>query len=146
MASEYAAKIVVSLDSLRKIQKAQRHMYDSGIVNLDSNTLASLLSPLSTVLGLAFVTSSPAGIAAGVVGIATSMTVSARAVLQDMVYSGYWNLGYMDDYMVANPKYDLIQIKLPFIEYVIDGKRIRFITGKGVITGVHSGSGWQYSE
>lgn len=68
------------------------------------------------------------------------MIPSEKDVLQSMVYSGYWNLGYIEDFLVDNPGYDLVEVNLPFIEYVTEG--VRFITGKGVVTRVHLGSGW----
>lgn len=34
----------------------------------------------------------------------------------------------------------MIEVNLPFIEYTTVG--VRFITGKGVVTRIHSGSGW----
>ena len=59
-----------------------------------------------------------------------------------MVYKGYWNLGYLEDFLVDNPNYDLLEVNLHFIEY--ETAEVRFITGNGVVTRVHSTSGgWQ---
>ncbi|UYZ12661.1 hypothetical protein A6764_17900 [Brevibacillus sp. WF146] len=139
---EYADTIIVNLDQIRKIERAQREMYDSGLVRLDSNRLMSVLGTVSSVLGLAFVTSTPAGIVAGITGILASITPSAKDILEQMVYKGYWELGYMEDFLVDNPQYDRMEIELPFIEFDVNGKVIRFISGKGIIKRVHSKSGW----
>jgi len=92
------------------------------------------------VLSLVFKLGTPVTLAAGVISIVTGMIPSEKAVLQSMVYSGYWNLGYIEDFLVDNPGYDLVEVNLPFIDYTTVG--CRFITGSGVVTRVHSGSGW----
>ncbi len=56
-----------------------------------------------------------------------------------MVYDGYWHLGYLEDFLVDNPNFDLLEVNFPFIEYETAG--VRFITGNGVVTRVHSKSG-----
>lgn len=142
---EYAQKVTVTLSQLRQMQRAQRNAYDAGIVKPDTNYLSKLLGSVAGVLGLLFVTSTPAGVAAGVVGIVSSLSYSEKEVLKDTVYSGYWNLGYMEDFMVDNPKYGMIEMELPFLEYNIDGKRVRFISGKGIIVRVKTSGGWIYN-
>lgn len=139
---EYTEKIIVNLDQLRKIQRAQRVVYDKGIVKLSSNELLTGLGAVATVLGLIFVASTPAGVLAGVTGIVSGMSYSQKNVLQTTVYNGYWQLGYMDDFMVDNPQYSLIEIELPFLEYNVNGSRVRFVSGKGLITRVRTSGGW----
>lgn len=144
MATEYAQKQIFTLDSLRKAQRAQRCMYDSGIVSPNSGALEGQLSTLTAVLGIFAASSTPASLALGVVSLATDMlSYGEKEILKNMVYEGQWQLGYMDDFMVDNPKFDRIEINLPWIEYNVNGKAIKFITGKGVITRCHSGSGWE---
>ncbi len=142
MAREYISKVIVNLDQLRKIQRGQRTIYDSGIVNPNSNTLIAGLSGVVSILALAFIRSTPVGVAAGVISLASGMTSSEKDILKNLVYSGYWHLGYMDDFMVDHPNYDLIEMELPFLEYTVDKEPIRFIQGKGMITRVHTKNGW----
>ncbi|MBY9081143.1 hypothetical protein D3C81_1520540 [compost metagenome] len=136
---EYTATLTLSLDSVRKTERAQRVIYDSGLVSPNQNTLATGLSYSASILGIVFFLSTPASLAAGVVSLVSSLVENDKAVLQSMVYSGYWNLGYLEDFLVDNPNYDLIEVTLPFIEY--ETKGVRFITGKGVVNRVHSTSG-----
>lgn len=142
---EYTQKVTVTLSQLRQMERAQRNAYDAGIVKPDTNNLSKLLGSVAGVLGLLFVTSTPAGVAAGVVGLVTSLSYSQKEVLKDTVYSGYWNLGYMEDFMVDHPKYSMIEMELPFLEYNVNGKRIRFISGKGIIVRVKTSGGWIYN-
>lgn len=136
---EYAAKVILSLDGVRQTERAQRNIYDSGIINpVSTSALTNLLSYSSGILSL-FLANTAAALAASVLGLVASLTPSEKDVLQSMVYSGYWNLGYLEDFLVDNPGYDLIEINFPFIEYETAG--VRFITGKGVVTRVHSASG-----
>lgn len=137
---EYSAKLIFTLDTVRQAQRAQRTIYDSGIVNPNQNTLATNLSPVAGILSTVFLKYPAASLAAGIISIVTSMIQSEKDILKSMVYSGYWNLGYIDDFLVDNPGYDRVEVNLPFIEYTTVG--VRFITGKGVVTRVHSGSGW----
>ncbi|MBG9942093.1 hypothetical protein ABE237_12365 [Brevibacillus formosus] len=141
-AREYAAKLTVNLDQLRKIERAQREVYDKGLVKPSDTKLLTALGAVASVLGLVFVASTPAGVVAGVTGIVASITPSAKDALESMVKAGYWELGYMEDYLVDNPRFNRMEIELPFIEYNVNGETIRFITGKGIILRVHNGSGW----
>ncbi|MBN8203902.1 hypothetical protein [Bacillus sp. NTK034] len=140
--SEYAAKITVSLSQIRNMQRAQQDIWTEGFKNNNYSKLQSLLGTTATVLGLVFVASTPAGIVAGVTGLVVGLAPSAKNTLKNLVYNGYWEMGYLERFMEDNPKYDLMEVELPFIEYTVDGKRIRFVTGRGVIKRVHSGSGW----
>ncbi|MGZ9869904.1 hypothetical protein ACU3L3_15960 [Priestia endophytica] len=139
---EYAARVTLNLNQVRKMQTAQRNIYDQGFKNNNYSKLKDLLSTSATVLGLIFVTSTPAGIVAGVSGLVASLAPSAKSTLQGLVYEGYWQMGYLEDYLADHPKYDQLDVLLPFIEYTVDGKRIRFVTGKGVVKRVHSKTGW----
>ncbi|EES73417.1 MULTISPECIES: hypothetical protein [Paenibacillus] len=140
---EYAAKVILSLDGVRKTERAQREIYDKGIVSpTDSSTLADALSASATILGLVFLKSTAVGLATAVLGIVTDLIPNEKEILKEMVYDGYWHLGYLEDFLVDNPNFDLLEVNFPFIEYETAG--VRFITGNGVVTRVHSKSGgWQ---
>lgn len=75
-------------------------------------------------------------------GLLATIAPSAQAELDKLVKNGYFEMGELKEFLHKNKKYDLIDVQLPFIEYKVKGKRIRFVTGKGVIKRVHSKSGW----
>ncbi|MDU4695715.1 hypothetical protein D3C76_1153810 [compost metagenome] len=138
---EYARKIILSLDGVRKTERAQRTIYDKAFDKPTNVTdLTDGLSNVAGILGLIFLTSTATGVATGVFSIVAMLAPSEKDDLQDMVYEGYWNLGYLEDFLDDHPEYDLIEVNFPFIEYETQG--VRFITGKGAVTRVHSGSGW----
>ncbi|WP_094702812.1 hypothetical protein [Brevibacillus laterosporus] len=93
-------------------------------MKLNSNRLLSGLGSVASVLGLAFVTGTPAGIVTGITGILASITPNEKAVLKEMVYDGFWALSYEERWLRKNPEYDRIEIELPFIEYYVNGKYI----------------------
>lgn len=138
-AKEYAATLTLNKDQVSKIAIAQRHIYDAGIVNPNSNRLASLLSSVASVLGLAFVASTPVGLATGVTALVAGMLPNEKGILESMVKEGYWQLGYVEDFFRASNDYDLIQVQMPFIEY--ETAKVRFVTGKCVIKKIHKKNG-----
>lgn len=139
---EYMGNITFNKTQLQNMMKAQRITYDSGLVSLSSNRMITALSPLSTVLGLLFVTSTPAGIAAGVAGIYTGLLSNTRETLKSLVMTGYWEMDYYEDLFNKYPQYTSIEAKVRFIEYVVDGKTIRWITGKGYPLRIKTSNGW----
>ncbi|ASR49499.1 hypothetical protein B4V02_23830 [Paenibacillus kribbensis] len=137
---EYAATLTLNLDQVRKTQRAQRNIYDKGLVEQNTNALADALSASLSILGAVFFKYTAPSLAAGIASILASLVPNEKEVLKDLVYTGYWQMGYLEDFLVDNQgRYDMIEVKFPFIEYQTQG--IRFITGKGVVTRVHSTSG-----
>lgn len=139
---EYSEDLTVTLSQLKKIQKAQRAMYKNGLVKLEGTTLESVLGSVATILGLAFVTSTPAGIVAGITSLVASLGVSAKDALKDMVYTGYFSMEDLTDFFEENPEYDMIKVEFPFIEYYVGGKTIRFVSGEGLVKKAHNEDGW----
>lgn len=137
---EYATKLIFNLASARQAEQAQRAIYDSGIVSPNQNTLATKLSPLAGILSFVFMRYPAVALAAGVISIVSGMIESEKDVLENLVYAGDRGLLSVIDFLAANPGYDSLEVNLPFIEYVTEG--VRFVTGNGVVTRVHSGSGW----
>ncbi|WP_391572307.1 hypothetical protein [Cohnella sp.] len=139
---EYAAKLIFTLDDVRKAERAQRNIYDYGFDQPDEGTLVNKLAAVSGVLSTVFFLSTPASLAAGVFSILGGMMAVEKDILKTMVHEGYWQLGYLEDFLDDNPSYDRLEVNLPFIEYETQG--VRFITGKGVVTRVHprNGGGW----
>lgn len=137
---EYTANIVLNLDNVRQMQRAQRNVYDKGLVEQNSNALAAALSTSLSILGAVFFKYTAPSLAAGIASLLVGMIPSEKDALKSLVINGYWEMGYLQDFLEDNQgRYDLIDVKFPFIEYEIQG--IRFITGKGVVTRVHSTSG-----
>ncbi|MDQ0492526.1 hypothetical protein [Paenibacillus brasilensis] len=137
---EYTASIVLNLDQVRQMQRAQRSVYDKGLVEQNTNALADALGNTLSILGSVFFKYTAYSLAAGIASILLGMVPNEKEALKDMVYNGYWEMGYLQDFLEDNQgRYDLIEVKFPFIEYETQG--IRFITGKGVVTRVHSTSG-----
>ncbi|MDU7476904.1 MAG: hypothetical protein E7L01_26705 [Paenibacillus macerans] len=143
MAREYASEVTVSLSQIRDIVRAQRLVIDKGIIKPSNNDLMSGLGAVATILGLIFVQSTPVGVVAGVVGVLSLMAPSEEEAFKGLLEAGYSELANLEYFLVDNPKYDLIRVKLPFLEYTVDGERIRFVTGKGVVTALHiKGGNW----
>ncbi|MDU0329862.1 hypothetical protein RW092_06530 [Paenibacillus sp. 3LSP] len=143
MAREYASEVTVSLSQIRDIVRAQRLVIDKGIIKPSNNDLMSGLGAVATILGLIFVQSTPVGVVAGVVGVLSLMSPSEEEAFKGLLEAGYSELANLEYFLVDNPKYDLIRVKLPFLEYTVDGERIRFVTGKGVVTALHiKGGNW----
>ncbi|WP_341300661.1 hypothetical protein MHB44_20540 [Lysinibacillus sp. FSL H8-0500] len=67
---------------------AQQVIYEKGLVKLETNSLITALGPVATVLGLAFVTSTPVGMAVGVTGVISGLVGNAKAQLDSMVKNG----------------------------------------------------------
>lgn len=139
---EYMGSITVNLSQAKQIATAQRETYAKGLVKLSSNSLATALGTVATVLGLIFVTSTPAGVVAGVTGILSALLPNAEDDLRAMVADGNDGLQNIITFLEKNPKYTSVEMKLPFIEYVVDGRTIRFVTGKGYPVRVRTSSGW----
>ncbi|NFR85915.1 MULTISPECIES: hypothetical protein [unclassified Clostridium] len=143
MSREYVDSIIVSHDSLKKIQKAQKNIYRAGVYGYSEGKLADTLSASSTILGLAFVASTPVGVAAGIVGLfATMGSGSDKDVILDWIKTGYLEMGDMIDYFEENSNIDRMEIKFPFFEFTQNGSTVRIVTGGGVIGKMHSGHGW----
>ena len=140
--SQYAARVTLNLSQVRKMMSAQRNIYEKGFNKRDYSKLREALGTSATILGLVFVTNTAVGIVAGVTGLLTALAPSAQGTLKNLVDKGNSQMGYLEDYLAKHKKYDLIDVQLPFIEYVVKGKRIRFVIGKGVVKRVHSKSGW----
>ncbi|MGV7114915.1 hypothetical protein [Paenibacillus kyungheensis] len=128
MAREYKAKLTMNREQMYKAARAQTEIYNRGFVEGNSGALATALGSVATILGLVFVTSTPAGIAAGTIGLLTVMSPSARSILDVQVSQGYQELMrrvyFFDDF----PNYDLLEVEFVFFEDVIKGKTIRYVT------------------
>lgn len=140
---EYMGSVIVNLKQMEDMETAQRCMYDYGIKDKNTNLLANVLGPVSSVLGLVFLSSTPMSVASAVVGLAATLSSGQENALKDVVYNGYWQMGYnKDEIKLLNNQFDLFEIEFPFLEY--PDKNIRFVQGKGRILRAHvrGGNGW----
>ncbi|MDF0729014.1 hypothetical protein PY093_20615 [Cytobacillus sp. S13-E01] len=139
--SEYTQILQVTKAKIENMQIAQRNMHDSGIVDLDTNRLTTVLGTVASVLSFAFLQSTAGGAAIATVGVASALAPNPKEILKDLVYEGYWNMGYIEE-VFNNPKYDLVEAEFPFIEYVVDGKTIRFVMGPAAVLRVRTTDGY----
>lgn len=143
---EYATTLTLTLDQLRKMRNAEQTVWDNGFVPSSPNYEGIIggLGGVATVLGLAFAASTPAGVAAGVISVLTSLAqTGGKEALRDMYQTGFVGLNHPISFLENNSNYDMVEITLPFIEFNQSGNIIRFVSGNGVVKRVHAvGSGW----
>ncbi|MCR8845312.1 hypothetical protein NQ117_16640 [Paenibacillus sp. SC116] len=136
---EYAKKVILSLDEVRKAKQAQTAMYEHGFKKPNGDKLAQLVGASATILGLVFIASTSVGVAAGIAGILALLAPNEKAALESMINTGYKELDKIETFLETNTKYSHVEVNLPFIEYERQG--IRFVTGKGVVTRVKAKNG-----
>lgn len=145
---EYAASITVSFAQLEQMRDAQNYSYIHGHWGDGSANTVALTGALTgysaTILGLLFVTSTPAGIAVGVTSLVASLFATIGNDVGHVIQNGVSSMTEMIRVLRPLTRYDLFQIRFPFLEFSLqDGTVIRFISGNGVIERAHSGSGWE---
>ncbi|AET58099.1 hypothetical protein HPL003_06680 [Paenibacillus terrae HPL-003] len=107
------------------MRSAQRVIYRNGGFqknNPDYNLMVTGLAGIgATILGLIFVASTPVGIAAGVTSIVASLFAvgSSGKALESLIQQG--NDGMADglEFFELNKRYDMLEIKFPFLEYTL---------------------------
>ncbi|MGN2371987.1 hypothetical protein ACTFJW_18440 [Clostridium cagae] len=142
--SEYVDTIKVTVSNLKKMKRAQGAIFDYFTGDLDDGQLGSDLSAVSSILGILFYTSSVAGIvslAAGLVG--GLLSSSDKKTLQNQLLMGYMDMDQKIDYLEDN-NMDMAEIKFPFAKYLVDGKKVTFVIGRGIFGSFHpkNGGGW----
>lgn len=151
--NEYYAKIRVSKENLDKIRRAQLEMVNKGFRLQDTQSLIASLNAIgisATTLGLAFVMSTPAGIAAGITGI-ISFLGSGIPTLENLLQLGTLQLMNMVDFMTDNPQYDMVEFNIPWLSYVsVNNEALRFCQATSMagwsVTAAHTSNGWQIFE
>lgn len=139
---EYSENVIFSLSQIRETQAAQKAILDEGFGANSETRLKTALGLGITILGLIFVTSTPAGVATIVLGLITTLSASRKEGLEKLVNDGYSGISYWETWMQSRTQYSQIEVEFPFIEYTVDGSTIRFITGDGVLKRVRTSSGW----
>lgn len=116
---EYYEKLRVNYDELSKIADAQIIMYDSGLEQKNMALLINLLGIYSNILSLAFIAPTPLAISGIIAGLINCLGTD-MIKLKELVKEGHWQLSKALLWLKNNPQYDMVEIKLPFIEYVDD--------------------------
>lgn len=146
MSREYTQTLTLTPDQIKKMERAQRETYNQGLINQNSGALSSALGPVSTILGLIFITSTTFGVAAATVGLITSMSQNSKQALKNMVNDGNNYLRRIMDICDDNPKYQAVEVELPFAEYsTLDTRTdyiIRYVIGQGSVKRVKVNGGW----
>lgn len=137
---------IVSKNELNEWRLAQRNTINDGVIALDSNKLQLALSPFFAVLSfIAFKFPTPVGLSLSAVSLGLSLIPNAKDSLDTSGRRGEDWLDDLYEYMGANPQYDLIEIKYPYLKYFdvnAEGEDLTFITGIGIITKMHTNNGW----
>lgn len=144
MAREYADNVLANISQLRKIQKFEEAVFDYVTGDLDEDELSTSLAVVSTVLSV-FLCSTVAGAVSMCANLfSIALSGSDKRTVQNMIQKGYMDIGRKISFLEDNPQYDRVDVKFPFIEYTVDGKQIRFVSGNGVIQRCHgtNSGGW----
>ncbi|MFT5876008.1 MAG: hypothetical protein ACI8WT_005009 [Clostridium sp.] len=144
MAIEYIQTLTLSLTDAIKMQDAQHEIYDTGIVDSNPSLLKATLTAYSTILGFAFTAPTPVAVSAAVAAVLVSLG-SDTGLLETIVKGGYFDLGDITKWMRENTQYDLIKVKVSFLDYT--AQNIRFVEHTGINDGlvalhVKNGGGW----
>lgn len=146
MAREYVQELTLSLDDVRKMRSAQYAIWEEGFeANSPSLTrLSNRLATSASILSLVFLKSNALGLASGIIGILDNMITSQKNLLGSLVRDGHWHMQIPEDFLNDNRQYDRVRIMLPFMEYPHTDGNIRFVIGRGYITGARYTDGtWE---
>ncbi|SHK61471.1 hypothetical protein [Paramaledivibacter caminithermalis] len=137
---EYIDTLTLTKDELYKARRAQAEIRQDGFSQPDESKLVEGLTAFATVLSLMFKLPTPVTLAAGVISAVGGMLPSEIDTLTTVSIMGEDFLDEVYDFLYDNPEYDLVEVKLPFLEFIDEGFRI--VQGEGIVTKVHAGSGW----
>jgi hypothetical protein len=147
---EYYRKIRVNLNDLSKMYTAQRAAYWEGLSKNDMAALVSALNGVSTILSFLFLLPTGYAVAGAISGLIANLG-SGLSELKYLVDKGSLAIADAENWLFANPQYDMIEINYPFLEYIdaTANESIRFVQAvernSWDITAIHikGGSGWQ---
>lgn len=146
MAKEYIRTLTLTPAQIKQAERAQRETYNLGLINPNSGALQTALGRVSGVLGLVFIAYTAFGVATGTIGLIGSLSVDSKQALKNMVNDGNNYLRRLIDICDDNPKYQLLEVELPFVEYSTYDTRtdytIRYIIGQGAVKRVKVNGGW----
>lgn len=139
---EYVDTLTVSLQNLRDMQKAQYAMWNEGFKEQNFSNLTASLGAVSTILSFAFGAPTVVAVVSAISGLISELG-SGLQTTEDIVKEGHWKLQDLVNWMESHPQYDLIKVKMSFLEFYGD-YNIRFVeyTSSDYITAVHTSNGW----
>jgi len=145
--TEYILTETFSLQQIKDTMYAQQAMYNEGLQNKDIDGLISALGSFSTVLGLVFTAPTPAAVGGAIAALISTLGSNDLPNLKDIVEDGYWDLGSVEHWMEQNEQYDIIKLRIGFLDYKDEGIRFVQHTGTQYIDEVHSiDGGWHTSN
>ncbi|MEN2767336.1 hypothetical protein [Ornithinibacillus xuwenensis] len=141
---EFKRKHIVTLDQLLDMQYGQLQARERFAGKLSDNALQTRLGAVTGVLAILFWKATTFSVATSIASLILSSTTSEKKALTTMIDAGYIGLGSAIQFL-RDPKYDRLEIELPFLEYrdfhTLD-LEIALITGRGRVTRVHAKTGW----
>ncbi|MGO1581440.1 MAG: hypothetical protein ACTHY0_04025 [Mammaliicoccus vitulinus] len=158
-AYEYIDEIEINIMDMEEFGDASNEAYQQGFIQKVSEyNLSRAMSGLgisSTILGLAFLASTPVSIAAGVTGLITALPSSAEDTLRYLFHTGISDWRHVKTALIRGaydngkwvepvyPEFTRIKIKCAFIEY--PQYNIRFVTDtniKAITAYKRANGGW----
>ncbi|MBU5675907.1 hypothetical protein KQI88_05725 [Alkaliphilus sp. MSJ-5] len=136
---EYIDTLVLSKQEINSIKRAQFEMRMEGFTNQNEEKLRQRLSAFTNVLSFAFKLPTAVTLAAAAISAITS-SPSERDVIINVCRNGEDYLEQLWNIMDDNPNYELIEVQLPFLEFIDEGFRI--VQGRGIVKAVKVGGYW----
>lgn len=144
---EYVEEVTLNINEITKWKKLENAVLREGF-DAESHTglkmAIEVIGASASLLGLAFVTFTPVGIATGIIGILSVLAPTDKNDLEVRVNRGYRKIDELLMWMEDN-NYDAVKVKVAFEEYYdYTQYTIRFVTDTDLdlVTAVHTGSGW----
>lgn len=136
---EYLEKLVLSKREIEEMERAQFEIRKEGFEAQNEEKLRLGLSAFASVLSMAFMLGTPATLAAAVIAGITS-SPSDRETLKITSRHGEDYMRELIYTMDDHPNYELIEVELPFLEFIDEGFRI--VSGAGRVTAVKDSGNW----
>lgn len=149
---EYLETVIVSENDVHQMMVAQSAAKTYGFETTNLNRLSEILGGVSVILSLLFKLPIPAQVISALLGL-LSVLGSGQVTVENIVEKGIKALGELDKWMLDHPQYDLVKVKMSFLEYSdipdSDPDTIRFVedTSPNYIVAVHiKNGGWILNE
>lgn len=136
--------LTINLQELKDMKYAQNHVYQDGFRNRNKDGLISSLSTVTGILTTIFNLPTPLIVADAVFSLLAALAPNEKDVLGRQIVNGVSDMDTVIEWFENNPQYDLIKIKMSFLEY--PDYDMRFVTYGNTdrIVAAHTDGGWQY--
>ncbi|WP_019908321.1 hypothetical protein [Paenibacillus sp. HW567] len=144
LTNEYTQVVVLSKAQVTEAITAQNAIIQHGIKVPSQSNLVAAMAAVTSVLSILLFKKTVPSLSLGVASLFASMIPNERATVEGMANSGLQFLANVNTTINSSAKYDQIEVRLPFLEYTYDNSanNWRFVSGYGVITRLHTPSGW----